>query len=71
VYFFADYCTGLLRGFRWQDGAVRDYWDWKPVLDPRHRLAAVSGFGEDADGELYILSLDGIVWKLVPGPGPE
>jgi glucose/arabinose dehydrogenase len=70
IYFFSDYCTGLVRGFRWRDGAVADYWDWKPALDPAHRLAAVSSFGVDADGELYILSLDGIVWKLVPGPGP-
>ena len=71
VYFFADYCTGLLRGFRWKDGALSDYWDWKPALDPQHRLASVSSFGEDADGELYILSLDGVVWKLVRAAGPE
>ena len=65
VYFYADYCTGLLRSFRWQGGAVRDHWDWKRALDPRSRLARLSSFGEDADGELYLLSLDGVVYKLV------
>ena len=37
----------------------------KPVLDPEFQLATISAFGADADGELYVLSLDGDVWKLV------
>lgn len=65
IYFFADFCTGLLHGFRWQNGAIADYWDWRPVLDPARRLAQVTSFGVDADGEIYVLSLDGMVWKLV------
>lgn len=64
VYFYADYCSGLLRSFRWANGQVADHWDWKPVLDPRNKLATVSAFGEDAAGELYLLSLDGDVHRL-------
>jgi glucose/arabinose dehydrogenase len=64
AYFYADYCTGLLRSFRWKAGAVADHWDWKKALDPRGRLATVSAFGRDAGGELYIVSLDGVIWKL-------
>jgi glucose/arabinose dehydrogenase len=65
-YFFADFCTGLLRSLRWENGRVTALWNWKPALDPDSKLATISSFGEDADGELYLVSLDGVIWKLVP-----
>jgi len=67
LYFYADYCTALLRSFRWDraQGAAKDHWDWKKALDPKERLSQISAFGEDHDGELYILSLGGTIWKLV------
>jgi glucose/arabinose dehydrogenase len=64
-YFYADYCTALLRSFRLSAGNVRDYWNWRPALDPGQRLATISTFGEDPEGELYIVSLDGPIYKLV------
>src|SRR5690606_18463831 len=70
VYFYADYCTAILRSFRWSEaGGARDHWDWKPVLDPKFRLANISSFGVDADGEIYILSLGGDIYKIVPRAG--
>ena len=68
VYFYADYCTALVRSLRWKDGdaGVGDVWDWRAALDPEERLANLSSFGEDAAGELYLLSLDGDVYKFVP-----
>ena len=30
-------------------------------------LSSISGFGEDSRGELYIVSLDGSVWRIIPG----
>jgi glucose/arabinose dehydrogenase len=67
AYFYADYCTALLRSFRFsKDGGVTDHWDWKKTLDPTGRLAQIASFGEDEDGEVYIIGLDGTVWKLVP-----
>jgi glucose/arabinose dehydrogenase len=64
IYFYADYCTGLLRGFRFDQGKVADHWDWKSAIDPKSTLATISSFGTDANGELYVLSLDGAIWKL-------
>ena len=64
LYFYADYCTGLLRSFRYKEGAAADSWDWKAALDPEQRLATISSFGEDAAGELYILSLDGPIYRF-------
>ncbi|MDB4965513.1 MAG: hypothetical protein JWN44_1202 [Myxococcales bacterium] len=72
AYFYADFCTSLVRSFRWQGGGgagggggkVVDHWDWRRVLDPESKLSQISTFGEDADGELYIVSLDGAIWRL-------
>ena len=55
-YVFTDSCKGDLR-----------------ALSPERRVASlglnaapVSSFGEDADGELYVLSLKGVVYRLDP-----
>jgi glucose/arabinose dehydrogenase len=67
AYFYADYCTALLRSFRFtRDGGVTDHWDWKKALDPKSRLAQIASFGEDENGEVYIIGLGGTIWKLVP-----
>ncbi len=67
-YFYADYCTGLLRSLRWKDGHTREHWDWKPAIDREGILAQVSSFGVDADGELYIVELTGSIYKLAARP---
>ena len=68
LYFYADYCTAILRSFRWKgaDRPVADHWEWRAALDPKSRLSQISSFGEDEDGELYILSLAGSVFMLRP-----
>ena len=66
VYFYADYCTGLLRSFRWTRGYVRDHWDWKAAIDPDNLVQQVSSFGTDADGEVYVVSLQGAIYQLAP-----
>jgi glucose/arabinose dehydrogenase len=65
-YFYADYCTGLLRSFVWTRGHVREHWDWKPAIDRQGVLSQISSFGVDADGELYIVELTGVIYQLVP-----
>jgi glucose/arabinose dehydrogenase len=65
LYFYADYCTGLLRSFRWKDGRIQDHWDWKALLDPEDQLATLASFGEDQDGALYLISHDGIIYQFI------
>jgi len=65
-YFYADYCTGLLRSLVWTGGATREHWDWKAAIDRDGILAQVSSFGVDADGELYIVELTGKIYRLSP-----
>lgn len=72
TYFYADYCTAIVRSVRRDpSGAARDPWEWRPALDPAARLANVSSFGEDADGELYVLSLGGAIYRFDPAPAPS
>jgi glucose/arabinose dehydrogenase len=73
VYFYADYCTSLVRSFRWYadagaaaGGVAREHWDWRAKLDPKHELQSISSFGTDADGELLIVTLTGKVFQLAP-----
>ncbi|HUJ63480.1 MAG TPA: PQQ-dependent sugar dehydrogenase, partial [Kofleriaceae bacterium] len=66
AYFYADYCTGLVRSFRLVRGYVRDHWDWKAAIDRRAVIQHPSSFGVDRDGELYIVLLGGSIYELVP-----
>jgi glucose/arabinose dehydrogenase len=61
-YFYADFCEGWVRSFRYSGGAVADRrtWDFGDVGN-------ILSFGEDAAGELYVLSARGKVYRMVPG----
>ena len=60
-YFYADFCRGWVRSFRFQDGQATDQAQW-PALEPG---GSVPSFGEDAAGNLYLLSSAGSVFKIV------
>lgn len=66
VYFFADFVTRQVWSFVF-DGANRSLVDnWTDQLTPPvGSVDQISSFGEDADGNLYILDLGGEVFKLV------
>ena len=59
-YLFADYCTGFVRGAR-GDGSWRN---WTTQLSPG---TGIVSFGQDARGEVYIVTLTGGVYRIVPG----
>ena len=63
-YFYADYCQGWIRSFRLSNGAAVDPREWA-TLAPGGQ---VTGFGEDADGEIYVLTGGGRVAKIVSRP---
>lgn len=66
-YFYSDFCSAFIRSLRY-DGGLEDHWDWTgPLtadLDPAP--TDVSAFGLDAQGELYLLSLAGRIWRFAP-----
>lgn len=61
VYVFADFCAGALRGLRQRDGELLEH----AFLGPQ--VSNLASFGEDASGELYVLSLGGGVFRIVRG----
>jgi glucose/arabinose dehydrogenase len=69
AYFYADNCTAIIRSVRrGADGRPHDSWEWRHALDPTAQLANLSSFGEDAAGEMYLLSLDGTIYRFDAAP---
>jgi hypothetical protein len=62
-YFYSDYCGGYLRSFIFADGAATDPRDW---TDQVGVAGAVTGFGVDGAGEMYVTTT-GQLLKVVAG----
>ena len=59
-YLYGDFCAGDLRSFTARPG--------HPATDDRPlglQVPSLSSFGEDAEGHIYVASLDGPVYRLV------
>ena len=63
TYFYADYCAGFVKSFRYQNGQPTEQREW-PLLSPPGSF--VTSFGEDAAGELYVMTQGGGLFKFVP-----
>jgi hypothetical protein len=63
VYLYSDYCSGFVRSFRFDGSRAVDERRWSELEPADH---AVTSFGEDADGELYLLTAGGAVHRIVP-----
>ena len=59
-YLFGDYCKGRVQSARLSPGRARG------VRRTSLRVPSLSSFGEDAQGRVYAISLDGAVHRLVP-----
>ncbi len=63
THIYSDYDTGKFWGFRYENGRVVDH---REIADTTHRVV---GFGEDRDGEFYVLDhTAGTIHRLVPNP---
>jgi glucose/arabinose dehydrogenase len=60
-YFYGDYCGGWVRSIRIDGGAITQSYQW-PALAPG---GSITSFGEDAAGELYVVSAGGQVFRIV------
>ncbi len=61
LYLYSDYCSGGLRSLRLEQGRVVEHARWDAG-----DLGRVSGFGEDAAGEVYVLDHGGRILRLEP-----
>ncbi len=59
-YVYADYCSGWIRDVGVEDGHVSGIRRWDVP-----RPGAITSFGVDTRGELYVLTMEGAVWRVV------
>lgn len=60
-YFYSDYCAGWLRSFQLTGGQATDHTEWD-VAD----VGRITSFGRDANGEVYVLTSGGRVYRIDP-----
>jgi glucose/arabinose dehydrogenase len=67
TYFYGDYCTGIIRSFRIDQGNAVDARDWSAALRTQAggAMQGLSSFGQDARGEIYLSLLSGEVYQIV------
>ena len=58
VYIFGDYCSGNIMGLIRKDGNT---WESKMLFNTPYNI---SSFGEDQNGDIYLLDLNGGVYRL-------
>lgn len=63
TYFYGDLCTGEVNSFKYQNGQAADQQAWSTL-----HTSSLTSFGEDAAGELYVVSREGTVSRIDAGP---
>ncbi|HSG78091.1 MAG TPA: PQQ-dependent sugar dehydrogenase [Acidimicrobiia bacterium] len=63
AYFFGDFCTGGVTGFRVDGEGVYEIRDWSDDLS----TPLLASFGIDGFGELYLVSQSGTISRIAPG----
>lgn len=63
LYFFADYCAGVLHSLRKSGEGASDVTSYNDAFGS---IGDVTSFGVDAAGELYVMTGVGALMKLVP-----
>lgn len=66
-YVFGDFCSGTIRAIDAAAARAPDAGLQEPVILLDSDAVSVS-FGEDRDGELYVVDLAGTVWRLTEAP---
>jgi len=64
-YLYSDNCTSFVKSFRYTAGLATELKDYSADVGS---LSGVSSFGQDARGELYVLTLGGAVYRIVAAP---
>ena len=67
TYLYSDFCTGEIWGLRYAEGKLTGPTDFTAELGgPLGQ--GVTAFGEDEQGELYVVQLGGTISRFVPKP---
>lgn len=69
TYFFADYISDQIWTFKYDGANKTDFTNRTAEMAPDSGIiSAVVSFGEDARGNLYIVDLDGEIFRILPEP---
>jgi len=63
-YLYGDFCSNRVFSFRWSDGVATPPRELTDDLDPDGLIQGLTSFGEDAVGELYVVSQGGSVFRI-------
>jgi len=70
-YFFGDFTNGRIWSFLPGSNSISQLTDWTSLLaTDQGQVNNIASFGEDADGNLYVIDFDGDVFKLVDPNSP-
>jgi len=61
TYFYSDYCQAQLHSFRYAGGVATDQKDWSTLNSGNN----VVSFGEDAAGEVYVVTRSAGIYRIV------
>jgi hypothetical protein len=64
VYLYGDYCGGWVRSFRYVNGQATESREWPSLAVS----GGLSSFGEDPNGDVYLTSLSGSLYRIVGHP---
>jgi hypothetical protein len=59
IYLYGDYCTGLIWGLIQTEGS----WQTQQLFDVD---VTITSFGQDKQGEVYLVSDNGGIFRLAP-----
>jgi glucose/arabinose dehydrogenase len=62
-YFYSDYCGAYLKSFLYKDNRAGEQTSWSIP-----NIGAVQSFGQDGDGELYLIASSGKLYRIVRAP---
>ena len=66
IYFYGDFCTGAIFGATQRSDGT---WTTRQLASMPDKNS-LSSFGEDANGELYAVDLNGAVYRIVDTSAP-
>jgi glucose/arabinose dehydrogenase len=64
TYFYSDFCVSWVRSFRQAGGAATQAMEWDEL---RPGGGNVVSFGEDGRGDVYLLTMQGAIYRIVLG----
>jgi glucose/arabinose dehydrogenase len=67
TYFFADFCSAKIWSLRYDGASVQEFTERTSELAPPAgpAIRSIVSFGRDAHGEMYIVSINGEIFKVI------